>query len=90
MDYREIIMKSKKIRIIKINRKTKAQMFKNLKEGNLILFELSLKRSGRSYDTGTYASYIKITNLETNEFTYKSSNELSHILDAFELEEVGE
>lgn len=90
MDYRNIIMKSKKVKIIKINRKTKAQMFKNLKENDLIIFELSIKRSGRSYDTGTYASYIKITNLETNEYTYKSSNELSNILNAFELEEVGE
>lgn len=90
MDYRNIIMKSKKVKIIKINRKTKAQMFKNLKENDLIIFELSIKRSGRNYDTGTYASYIKITNLETNEYTYKSSNELSNILNAFELEEVGE
>lgn len=90
MDYREIIMKSQKIKITKIHRKTKAQMFKNLKEDDLIVFELSLKRSGRSYDTGTYASYIKITNLSTKECTYKSSNELSHILNAFELEEVGE
>lgn len=90
MDYRQIVMRSKKVKIIKINRKTKAQMFRNLKENDLITFELPLKRSGRSYDTGTYASYIKITNLATNECTYKSSNELSNILDAFELEEVGE
>lgn len=90
MDYREIIMRSKKIMITKINRKTKAQMFKNLKEGNLIVFELSLKRSGKQYAPRIYASYIKITNLETNEFTYKTSNELSYILNAFELEEVGE
>lgn len=90
MDYREIIMKSKKIRIIKINRKTKAQMFKNLKENDLIIFELSLKRVGGHYSGGPYASYIKITNLKTNEYTYKSSNELSNILNAFELEEVGE
>ena len=65
-------------------------MFKNLKENDLITFELSIKRSGRNYDTGTYASYIKITNMRTNEYTYKSSNELSNILDAFDLEEVGE
>ena len=90
MDYRQIIMKSKKIKVTEIKRKTKAQMFKNLKENDLIIFELSLKRSGRSYDTGTYASYIKITNLSTNESTYKSSNELSNILNAFELEEVGD
>lgn len=90
MDYRQIIMKSPKIKVVKINRKTKAQMFKNLKEDDVIVFELSIKRAGRNYDTGTYASYIKITNLKTSEYTYKSSNELSNILDAFELEEVGE
>lgn len=90
MDYRQTMMKSKKIKVVKINRKTKAQMFKNLKENDLITFELSIKRSGRNYDTGTYASYIKITNMRTNEYTYKSSNELSNILDAFDLEEVGE
>lgn len=90
MDYRQIIMKSKKIKVVKVKRKTKAQMFKNLKENDVITFELSIKRAGRSCDTGTYASYIKITNLGTNEYTHKSSNELSNILNAFELEEVGE
>jgi len=90
MDYRQIIMKSKNIKIVKILRKTKASMFKDLKENDIITFELSLKRAGRSWDTGTYASYIKITNITTCEYVYKSSNQLSNILNAFELEEVGD
>ncbi len=90
MDNEKIIMRSKKIMIAKINKKTRAQMFKELKEGNLIVFELSLKGSGIGSSGRSYASYIKITNLETNEFTYKSLNELGYILNAFELEEVGE
>lgn len=90
MDYSQIMMKSKKIKIVKIKRKTKAKMFKDLNEDDLIIFELSIKRVGGHYSGGPYASYIKVTNLKTNECTYKSSNELSNILNAFELEEVGE
>lgn len=88
MKYSEINMKSKKIKISKINRKTKAEMFETLKENDYIIFEIPLKRSGSG--RSVYASYIKITNLRTNEYTYKSFNELSNILDAFELQEVGD
>jgi hypothetical protein len=77
-----IMLTSPDLTVIKINRKTKAQMFKNLKVGDKIQFYVPIKYAGRN--RGTYATYITAKNLETGESTQNSFNQISSILDAFE------
>lgn len=81
----EIILSSKILTVEKINRKTKAKMFEDLKVGDKIQFEVELKRAGGN--RGTYATYIKATNLENNEITHSSFNQMPRILDAFGFKE---
>ena len=81
-----ITLSSKKYQVIGINKKSTADMFRNLKLGSLIKFEVELKPNGRSRN-GAYATYIKVTNLNTKESTSKSFNQLPKILEAFELAE---
>lgn len=80
-----IILESKVVIITKINRKTKAKMFENLNIGDKIKFSVPLKRAGRN--RGTYATYIKVENINTGETTNSSFNQLPIILDAFEFSE---
>lgn len=79
-----IYLTSDILTITKINRKTKAKMFENLKVGDKIRFSVPLKYAGRN--RGTYATYIEIMNMKTYEKTHSSFNQLPIILDAFELE----
>lgn len=79
-----IILKSDVLTVTKINRKTKAKMFENLKVGDKIEFSVPIKQAGRS--RGTYATYIKAINISTNEETFSSFNQLPSVLDAFEFE----
>lgn len=79
-----IMLTSPIVAVVKINRKTTAQMFKNLKEGDQIEFYVPIKYAGRN--RGTYATYITIKNINTGETTQSSFNQLSSILNAFELE----
>jgi hypothetical protein len=78
----QIILTSKIQTITKINRKTKAKMFENLKVGDKIQFSVPLKYAG--HNRGTYATYIEVMNMETGETTHSSFNQLPKILEAFE------
>lgn len=79
-----IILKSDTYQVVGINKKTSVKFFKNLKLGSLIKFEVELKRAG-SGNHGTYATYIKATNLNTKETIDKSFNQMARILDNYEL-----
>ena len=79
-----IILKSFIQTVTKINRKTKAKLFKDLKIGDKVEFSVPIKRAGSN--RSTYATYIEIKNIETNEYTYSSFNQLPKILDTFEFE----
>ena len=79
-----IILKSFIQTVTKINRKTKAKLFKDLKIGDKVEFSVPIKRAGSN--RGTYATYIEAKNVETDEYTYSSFNQLPSILDAFEFE----
>ena len=57
-------------------------MFCNLNVGDKIKFSVPIKYAG--CNKGTYATYIKITNLKTGEITESSFNQLPKILDAFD------
>lgn len=85
-----IKLKSDKYKIIKINRKTKAKGFCNLKIGDIIRFETEIKRAGRNGNS-LYASGFSVFNDNTNEliggFTH---NESTLYLSIFELEKLEE
>lgn len=74
----KIILKSGVLTVVKINRKTKAKMFTNLKIGDKI--QLSAGRN-----SGSYATYIDVVNVGTGERTLSTFNQLPSILNAFEL-----
>jgi len=57
-------------------------MFCNLNVGDKIWFSVPIEYAG--CNKGTYATYIKITNLKTGEITESSFNQLPKILDAFD------
>lgn len=84
-----IILHSDTLKVIKINRKTKAKMFENLKVGDIVQFSVPIKQAGRGR-SGTYATYIKALNIETGEETESSFNQIPIILDAFEFENQNE
>lgn len=79
-----ITLSSEKYQVIGINKKSTADMFKNLKLGSLIKIEAELKHVENKRGSATY---IKVTNLNTKESTLKSFNQLPKILEAFELKE---
>ena len=76
-----ILLKSEVLTVTSIQRKTKAQMFENLKVGDRILFSVSIIRSRKNLST--YATYITVKNLETGETTKSSFNQLPKILESF-------
>ncbi|MEX0597811.1 MAG: hypothetical protein WD512_15065, partial [Candidatus Paceibacterota bacterium] len=75
---------SNKLRITKINKKTNAKMFKDLIVGNVILLSIPVKYAGGN--KGTYASYIRVENLDSGESSHKSFNQIESVLDMFEFE----
>ena len=80
----DIFMKSEILTVYKINKKTQAKMFRDLKIGDQILLSVPVKRAGRN--RGTYSTDIKIENLNTGECTYKTFNTICSILNNFEFE----
>lgn len=81
-----IKLKSAVYEVLEIKSKTKAEMFKNLKVGDTIRFDVEIKKAGRN--SGTYATYIRAINTGSRESTKKSFNQLPDILDKFVLTEV--
>lgn len=79
-----ILLKSNTYQVIGIQSKTTSKFFKNLKIGSLLKFEVELKHAG-SGDHGTYATCITVTNVDTKETVQKTFNQLSNILNKYEL-----
>lgn len=80
-----IIMYSNILVVKKILSKTSAKMFKNLKIGDQIILSIPVQSAGSN--RGTYASYIKIKNMKTNEVASCSFNQILARLKCFVLEE---
>jgi hypothetical protein len=78
-----ITLKSNVLKVAKINKSTTAEVFKDLKVGDRILLSIPVTYAGTNTNRGTYASYIKVENLETGQVTYKSFNQLPRFLDYF-------
>lgn len=85
---REIKLKSKNYEITKLNRKTKAKGFCDLKVGDVIYFETVIKRAGRNGNS-LYASGFRCINAKKNVYISGfTHNESSLYLSIFELKEV--
>ncbi len=82
----KITMTSKVIEVTEIKKKTKAKMFKNLKVGSRVVLSIEAKTAGQN--RGTYSSYIQIRNIDTNEVTCSSFNEIETRLNCFGLKEL--
>ena len=86
----KIVLKSNDYEIIKLNKKTKAKGFCELKVGDVIHFETEIKRVGRNGNR-LYASGFSCINSVTNEkiggFTH---NESERYLEIFELKDLEE
>lgn len=85
---KQIKLQSKKYEIVKLNRKTKARGFCNLKVGDIIYFETEIEEAGRNGNR-LYASGFSCINGKTNEYVGGfTHNESPRYLDIFELKEV--
>lgn len=82
-----IVLKSENLKIVKINKVTKAKMFENLEVGDVIRMSIPVKRAG-SGGRGTYASNIKIENIAAGEYAFKTFNEIGSMLSIFEFEAI--
>lgn len=82
----DISLRSDILEVTKIVKKTKAEMFKDLKVGSKI--QLSVLAESVGGNRGTYASYITIKNLETGDYSHKSFNQIGSVLDKFEFKTV--
>ena len=83
-----IVMKSNVIQIIAVKKETKARMFSDLERGSLIRLSIPAKTPGQN--RGTYASYIKVENIMTNDFTHVCFNDIEKRLFTFEYVELDE
>lgn len=73
----------------KIHKKSQSLTFKDLKEGDVVKFSVEIKRVGRN--KGTYATYIRCFNPQTDQVSNLSFNQIARTLECFEFEEkVGE
>jgi len=82
----DIILKSEILEIVNIKKNTKAEMFKDLLIGDKIMLSIPVKYAGGN--RGTYASYIKVENLQNGESVRKSFNQIGTVLDIFEFKTV--
>ena len=80
-----ILLKSNILEVSQIIKNTKATMFESLEVGSRIQLSIKVKAAGSN--KGTYASYIKIENLDSGEYTHKSFNEIEKILKCFDFKE---
>ena len=69
------VLKSDVLRVVEVLKKSKAKMIENLQVGDKI--QMTIDASPRGRGRSLYASYITITNLQTNEQTNLSFNQMS-------------
>lgn len=81
----DIILKSNVAVVKNIIGKSTAKMFNQLTIGDKLRFYTTIQNVGISRNR-SYAVFIIVENLDTNESVKKSFNELSNILDKFDFE----
>ena len=82
---KDIILKSEKLIVTNILKKTKAKMFANIKIGDILEISIPMKYAGRNGKIG-YASYLTIENKTSGEIAHKSFNQLPMLLENFEFD----
>lgn len=80
------VLKSDVLRVVEVLKKSKAEMIRNLQVGDKI--QMTVKSSPSGSGRSLYATYIKVTNLQTNEYTHLSFNQLRLLYNAVTLTEV--
>jgi hypothetical protein len=85
----KIELYSPQVRIKSIKKKTKAKVFEQFEEGDVIHFHMTL-RNTTNWGRGNYATDIVTVNETKGLSVSKSQSNLLNILLAFELEEVPE
>lgn len=83
----EVMLKSKVLKVVGFNRRTRAKMFENLRIGDLLLLSIPVKAVGRGSRGNSYAPCITVKNLITDEEVYITFNYLPRLLNCFILEE---
>jgi hypothetical protein len=81
-----IKLRSGILTVSKINKKSYASLFKNLKVGDQLMLSIEVEHLGTSRGR-SYASYILIENLGNGETTKDSFNQITPILNCFEFKE---
>jgi hypothetical protein len=80
---------SPEVRIKAIKTKTKAKVFEQFEEGDVLQFSMIL-RNTTNWGRGNYATHIVTHNRTKGLTVVKSQSNLLNVLQAFELEEVPE
>lgn len=80
------VLKSDVLRVVEVLKKSKAEMIGNLQVGDKI--QMTVKSSPSGSGRSLYATYIKVTNLQTNEYTHLSFNQLRLLYNVVTLTEV--
>lgn len=75
-------------RCVSISKKSRAEGFKTLKVGDVVIFTVSIESAGISNRGNTYATYIKCKNNRTGEEGYQSFNMLGRLLKSYEFEQL--
>jgi len=87
----DIVMISPNYRIARIVKKTRAKLFGEMREGDLIRFKSRLHHAGSASGGGVYATYITVENVTQGTSTTQSQSIITNILrNSFELELVEE
>lgn len=84
----DLTLRSEKVRVTKILKKTQARMFKNIEVGDVIQLSIGAERVGRGSRGSTLAADVRVDNLTKGQHTYKTFNTLG-VLDNFEYEYEG-
>ena len=83
----DIILESRKLLVLDIKRKTKAKMFCDVKVGDILQLSVLVEHVGSSSGQ-SYAVHIKIKNLNSGQVTHKTFNQITSLLNCFEMREI--
>ena len=81
-----VFLKSDILTVTKILKKTKAQMWQDIKVGDSLFLYIPIKATNKGYKGRIYASYITIENITTGAETLISFNQADRYLKMFEFE----
>lgn len=80
-----ITLASQPFKITALTRKTRAELFKDAKVGDILRFSLAMTAPGSRTRGGQYATCIRVTNETQSAHAYVSLNEIGKRLDCFDI-----